>query len=129
MQHAGSGTRVQPSTFGSGSGSAGFIKAPSGLNGKSRKNGSCNAVVQRNPKGSVQIHGSLDHEPQTNIPTSSRNVSELKLTSQTTGGENLKESECLENRAYKVNIIPTDGIVSGNVSNRSGVKARMPSDR
>ena len=80
MQHAGSGTRVQPSTFGSGSGSHGFIKAPSGLNGKSRKNGSCNAVVQRNPKGQVQIHGSLDHEPQTKIPTSSRNTSELRLT-------------------------------------------------
>lgn len=133
MQHAGSGTRVQPSTFGSGSGSHGFIKAPSGLNGKSRKNGSCNAIVQRNPKSSVQIHGALDHEPQTKIPSSSRNTSELRLTTQGTGGENLKADECLENRAYKVNIIPTgiptDGIVSGNVSNRSGVKCQIPTDR
>ena len=52
---------------------------------------------------------------------------ELHLVS--TGTENIAAEECRESRAMHVNNIRAEGHMSGNVSNRSGMKSQNCNDR
>ena len=118
IREGGSQGRAQPSSIAqTGSGSHGAIQTTQPMGAQNRpKKGSCHAIFQR-MKGQIQIHDSLDQNPNVNVPATHRAADGPAPTAK---DENVTDEECRENRVYKVNTAGKDcAVQSRDGSNKS----------
>ena len=77
------------------------------------KKGSCHAIFQR-MKGQIQIHDSLDNNPNVAVPSHQR-----QQDASTADDENVTAEECHENKVYRINTGADCGANSRDGSNKS----------